>query len=308
MTNKLSIYLLLTIILLATQAINAQDSNLDKEFYKFQLQQEYEFHEFKTKANSEFEMFLRETWVKFEALPPEQILNRHKPFQQPSLDIILHLQTPIEVNPFVIPLVNKPDPSLFVPEDSYISISTEESVILKTENTEVRNIINFYGTSLSITTNAVKDLSLIGTKECDVANAWKRMCKSSYEQLINDCLNIRDKIKLNDWGFVQLTKKIAEQIYGKEKKNHIAFLQMFILNNSGYKSRLVRINNQFKLTIATIATIYGLPFIIIDGNKYYICDTDGINSSMDVYTYKHDFANAKNYISLDFNQIPDLEM
>lgn len=64
---------------------------------------------------------------------------------------------------------------------------------------------------------------------------------------------------------------------------------MFILNKSGYKVRLSKINEKLKLMVAPAGVLYGIPYILLDGTKYYVFDAEKTNGPMGVYTYKQDF-------------------
>ncbi len=306
MANKL--VFVITAIVLSLTSIRgyAQDIDFEKVFDDFQTNQQIEFDDFKNKADAEFEVFLRETWTKFDASAPELPIERPEPIKQPILDQTIPDAAPVEIKPALSPLVDKPIPGIYKPGQPYVSVKIAKPTVPVLPTAMPRRTINFYATPYDITTFAVEDIRLTGNKEGDVADAWAKLCKANHESLIEDCMTLRESKRLSDWAYIQLTKTIGQQLYGVSNTNEVAFLQMFILSKSGYKVRLAKINEKLKLMIAPAGSLYGMPFVVIDGTKYYIYDAEKVSGSMGVYTYKQDFANALNYISLEMNQLPEL--
>ena len=308
MKNKWCFYLMTGGLLLCSTWIRAQEVDFEKEFEAFQAAHNQEFDDFKNKADAEFEIFLRETWVRFDASSPEAIPVRPEPIVQPIQPQTIAPQPPVEIKPVLPPIVDKPAPGVYIPGQPYIPVQIDKPAIPVKPVVITRAPIEFYGTMLPVSTAVIEDFALPGICESDVANAWGKLCKADYEQLINDCMTLREEKKMNDWAYIQFTKKLGEQLYGSQQTNEVAFLQMFLLNKSGYKVRLAKINDQLRLMIAPAGSIYGLPFVVMDGAKYYIYGGQDLKGALSVHTYKQDFANAKNFISLDIDELPVLSM
>lgn len=97
-------------------------------------------------------------------------------------------------------------------------------------------------------------------------------------------------------------------MYGKDRTNDVVFLQMFLLCKSGYKVRLAKIDDGLKLMIATAGTVYGTPYLKMeDGDKYYVFEPDP-KGSKSLYTYRQNFADAKNLVCLNIEGIPAFAM
>lgn len=310
--------------------VMAQDVNYEKDFDDFQKTQQKEFNDFKSKADAEFETFLRETWAKFEAFdpieppvrpePPKQpvfggkkaqapIIIKPAPPKIPGMEKPIISGKPVDVKKPDLPAItDKPTPGVYIPGQPYLPVKIEMPKVPVTEKPVRRASIAFYGTSFDIATDAIDNFALAGNSEGNVADAWNKLCKSDHEQLIKDCMTLREAKKMGDWEYLLFTKQIGEQLYGAEQKNDIAFLQMFILNKSGYKVRLSKINEKLKLMVAPAAALYGIPYIMLEGTKYYVFDAEKQNGPIGVYTYKQDFANAKNYISLAIEATPKFDM
>ena len=170
-----------------------------------------------------------------------------------------------------------------------------------------RTPVIFYGTSFGVVTKPLKGFTLNGTGEEAVADAWSRLCKADYEGLVSDCARLKKEYNLNDWGFLMFTKQLGVQQFGANRPDDIAFLQMFVLSKCGYKVRLAKVGDRLKLLVATVHTVYEAPYLNMNGLKYYVFEPDK-NESKSVYTYKQDFAAAKNPVSLAFNTLPSFAM
>jgi hypothetical protein len=300
--------LFLLLILPFSTLIRAQDVEADKVFEEFRRQQQQEFDRFKNKADEEFSAFLRETWEKFKTSDPIPAPLRPEPVEPTVFDSKKPTPPPVQIipkKPAAERTPMKPTPGTYVSNEPYVPVAIDKPVVTPGKPVN-RTAVRFYGTSFYISTNVIATFALGGISENHVADAWNLLCKADHEQLINDCMTLKEEKKLGDWGYLQLTKRIGEQLYGSGRTNDIAFLQMFILNKSGYKVRLAKTSEQLKLLVAPAGDLYGVPFITLSGVKYYIVEPLKQQESS-IYTYPQEFANAKNYIGLFLDAVPDFD-
>lgn len=281
----------LTTALFTGTMLQAQD--YDKIFEDFNTESVQSFEQFKNKADSEFESFLRESWKAFEAQPAIPVPSR----PEPPKPVVFDKNAPT-------PPISK----IKVPEKT--STPTPQPPVVpivppKVEPTykPTQKEISFYGNTISIDIAAILSLKLQGISENDIADAWKEVCKRPYEKLISDCIAIKEQYDLPDWGYLLLTHEIGEQLYSKNRSNEITFMQMFILCKSGYKAKLAKIDNRLKLMVATDGTIYATPYLRLDGDKYYVYNPTP-NCSNQIYTYRKNFSDAKNQVSLAIRTTP----
>lgn len=294
------------VFFLSMMPLCAQD--IEKEFEEFQKQQQNEFAEFKNKADAEFETFLRETWEKYEAFTAIPAPERPEPPKPIEFDKSKPALPPISIKPvkLVEPNVPAPEPGVYVPGKPYTPVVVEEPTV-EPDSKLIRTLIKFYGSHFAVEITPIQNFSLKGNSEADVADAWKDLCGRDYEQTLKDCMALRKKENLNDWAYLLFTKELGKYVYGANRTEDIAFLQMFLLNKSGYKVRLAKIDGKLKLLIAPAGTIYTTPYLNISGTKYYVFEPSP-GGSMSIYTYKQDFANAKNLVSLQIDRIPAFDM
>lgn len=274
----------------------AQDNELERAFDTFATQQSQAFDDFKSKADADFESFLRETWQAFDAFEPEIAPVRPEPVNPVEFDKSGPAVSPVDIRPDEVKMGEPSQEPVEVPVPS-----------VEAGQPSRRSTMTFYGTDVKVAVDALKGFSLGGIQEGDVADAWRAVCGMDYEPLLSDCLRIRKEYHLGDWAYLQLTKLIGLQLYGKERPDEVAFLQMFLMNKSGYKVRLAKIDNGLHLLVAPGSTIYGSPYLRLNGEKYYVFEPQA-GASMRIYTYKQDFADSKNRVSLSMTDVPLFSM
>ena len=285
--------------LLLFPAINVcgQERDFEKEFNEFKGQQEQEFEDFNEKINKEFADFLRLAWDEFAAEKPTERVERPEPVEPVKYDVPKKDVPQVEILPAgITSYIPQPKQSPLVP------------VKVPEKDFTDRISIPFYGTEVKVAATFAASLSLPGIEEKDVASAWTKLCKGNYQLLLQDCMNIRNELQLNDWAYRVLAEKIALKLFDEHQVNEIAFLQMFILTQSGYKVKIAKIGEQLTLIMATASTIYGKPSITINGDRYYIYEPLGDRASKGVFTYRNEFANAKNLIDLHVQKPLNLEI
>ena len=274
----------------------AQDNDLEKAFDEFATQQSQAFDAFKSKADADFESFLRETWQAYEAFDPEVAPERPEPVEPVTFDGSQPSASPVDIAPGEVKTPGQPEKTVEVPVPSVEPGSPAR-----------RTAVTFYGTTVEVALDALKGLSLGGIQEGDVADAWGKVCSMDYAPLLNDCMRVKKEYNLGDWAYLQLTKQIGVQLYGKARPDEVAFLQMFLLNKSGYKARLAKIDDKLQLLVAPGSTIYGAPYLRLNGEKYYVAEPQA-GASMRIYTYRQDFADSKNRIDLGMTAAPSFAM
>ena len=201
-----------------------------------------------------------------------------------------------------------PAPGIYVPGKPYVPVMVPMPIVPKKPGKHVkRTEIEFYGTTFEVATDVAANLKLASNRESDVANAWKELCQKDHEQLVADCRNIKNDYKLNDWAYLLFTQQIGVQLYGEANQDEIAFLQMFLLCKSGYKVRLAKNDEKLKLLVATAGTIYSTPGLQLNGEKYYVFNvTKGASNGY--YTYRQNFADSKNLVCLNLDEVPLFEV
>lgn len=335
MPNKSLVIAILLPLAFSCHTLRAQVDNTQKEFEKFRQQQLTDFNDFRSKADAEYEAFLRQAWEKYEAFagipaptrpeppepvtyeepatPPEPVTVTPKepePEPEPQPDVEEPVAEPEQApggepaKKPLSPISDKPIPGRIPGSKPYTPTIRPVPPMSPSEKLAPRMDFFFYGLSLELAAGVAQDLKLAGNSEANVADAWKSLCQADHALLVSDCMRAKQTYRMNDWMYVMLTQKVAESLYGPEQTDEIAFLQMFLLVKSGYKARLARVNEQLKLLMPSNSVIYATPYINIDDTRYYIINPDS-SGSMSIYTYRNNFADANDLVTIAINELPD---
>lgn len=254
--------LLFTIILLSICFVaNAQTQKEKYEAFKQKAQQEY--NSFRDKANKEYAEFIRQAWEKYNAIegiekPQEKDVppiicpkeDRDKPQEdkRKPIDEIIKIEEPIK---------EQPKPIEPIEEEPILTPSVDSASFY------------FFGTELKYTLQDLYSFTLKSTSENDIAEGWQMLSQKKYEHLILECLNIRQGRQLNDWAYMQMLEKFAENIIGK-KCNEATLLMAYIYCQSGYMMRLALDENKLYMLYASNDIIYNKDYYVIDAQRFYL--------------------------------------
>lgn len=286
----------------------AQTDKEMKEFDDFVKQEQLSFSDFVEEQNKEFANFLKENWKEYNLEEPVERPKKPEPLKPTVFDKNKPVVKPQEiqvgnVTDLPIPIKQPEKPVVKQPQKP---LETEPKVPLveRPEASPTRRGISFmfYGETCVVSNQLQNRLSLNGTTEKDVASGWESLSAGDYQKLIADCLAIKQELALNDWGYLLLTKNVAESLCGG-KVNDTALMQMFILSQSGYQSRVARVGNHLVLLYATKDMIYGTTYVTLQGINYYMLNFKG-NKKEPIYTYAHDFGNSPRQIKMNMTTNP----
>jgi hypothetical protein len=268
--------ILIALFICSFASISAQ-KNDDFEQFKKQAQQEYagfreqsvkEFNDFRDKANAEFAEFMRQSWESFQTVQGIPVPKEPKPVTPPTVEPNPKKAPTIDPIPFkeIKPLtIPSEQPKPFAPIPHY-QPQAGEIPPAKPQFT-----FSYYGTKSEVNLDDSHRFSLRDASENSVADAWKTLSDSRYNDLLNDCLTLRTTFHLSDWGYIELLKTLSEKYFGKPC-NEAVLLQMFILSQSGYQVRIARFGEQLALLVPFQQTMYQYAYVPVNGLKYYILD------------------------------------
>lgn len=313
-------------------SIVAQIDKDMKEFDDFVKQQQMEFDVFVSEQNKEFAKFLKETWKEYDLQKPVLRPQRPEPVKPVNFDRNKPVGKPQEVKvgevsslpiPEVTPSATFPSsrkktPFPVVPggKDPVVTPETKPKtkpevtpemkpetkpgVTIPTKRSPSGMEFSFYGKDCAVSALLRNRLTLQGITEKDISKGWEMLSRSDYQPLIDDCMVIKKENNLNDYGYLLLTRKVSTELCGSTHLDEIALMQMFILSQSGYKAKMVRMDDRLTLFYASDHMIYATCYITLNGVKYYRFDTTKSKNNS-IYTYTHDFADAKNVVNMNIS-------
>lgn len=262
--------LLLGILLCGLAPLGAQTRQ--EALLEYQARRRQAYIEFRSNYRKACADFLRKRWEAFESQQPIPRPERREP---------------------VAPVVKEPDAGTApshdeLPFDRIVDLPATppgnvpaadpaDNPPGKRPDTSRPLRFTFYGTDCSVNLTSGSRFRLASVQESAVAAAWERICSGGCDQAAAECMEIKRQLKLNDWGYYELARVIAEQACG-EATNESVLLRAFLLAEAGYKMRLARGDGRLLLLVAFDGKVYGRIYFQIDGQKFFLLD-DGVKAS-----------------------------
>ena len=218
-----------------------------------------EFNDFRRQCMMDFLEFMSNPWKEFE---------EEKPVPAPKEDLIPPVtipkedkEKPIEDKPVVIEEVVEPNP--VEPQPTPVSPIKEVPV------EEVKYVdFTFFGTTARVRFDLNNQVKLTGVDEKSVVDALETMSGSSYDNMIIDCLALRENLQLSDWCYVQMLKNLADKIAG-QGTNEAAVLLVYLYMQSGYKTRIATDGMHLYMLYASRYQIFDRNAFTVDNTLYY---------------------------------------
>lgn len=219
-----------------------------------------DLEDFRKKCMEEYVEFMSNPWKEFEDTPaipvPKEV--PRPPVTVPEDD---REKLSVEDNPVVIEEVIKPVP--VPPQPTPIEPIEEVPV-------EEEHVVHFsfYGTVAKVRFDAANKPYLLHLDEKSVANAFKSIKAEDYDNLLIDCLNLRHTLCLSDWAYLQMLRKLSDEIAG-ESSNEGTLLLAYLYMQSGYKMRLAYAGDRLYMLYASKHCIYDRSSYQLDNTSYY---------------------------------------
>ena len=156
-----------------------------------------------------------------------------------------------------------------------------EPIVPKPVPAAAAQTLNFYGSSFPFHLDKEETLHLKDISEKSVAQLWTQLSDSRYDNVIAECLQQREERNLCDWAYVKLTQSVAEKYCGA-KTNEAVVMQMYLLTQSGYQTRIARADKRLTLLLGSVEKIYRYKYFQLDGLKFYIIDRSLENMQMNI--------------------------
>lgn len=261
-------YYLIFWAIISAQSISAQTTYeefkkkavSDFQDYKSQRQQEYDVY--RRECNRRYAEFMRAGW--------EQ-KNGENPVVQPKKDevppVVFDDDTPIDSEP--LPVVEivllAPQP---IPQPAPIAPIEEKP------QPEIQALdFAFYGTSCQIRISQEQRVFVGSCNEAAFADAWERYSTPEYDNMLFDCLALREKLRLNDYTYLLLLDKFTSDLFGGHG-NNATFLAAYIYCQSGYKVRLAYSDDNLYLLFACNDILFNRPYFVLNAENYFSFSAD----------------------------------
>ena len=255
---------LVALWILICSATYAQTDEFLNAYDEFRRQAQAEYEDFRNEANKRYADFVRQAWQYHNVLPAIEKPKREEvpPVVMPKDDRDKPLKdTPVPIDEVVAPPpAPKPQPVPVAP------------IREQPQPAEQYVTFRFFGTECKVRFSDDERFRLSGCNNEAVATAWERMSGEAYNNTLRDCLELRIRMQLCDWAYLNMIAACAEACLGKG--NEARLLMAYIYCQSGYKMRLGMTTDKLCMLYASEHTIYGRSYFKVDGEMFYPYDDE----------------------------------
>ncbi|MBQ7812380.1 MAG: hypothetical protein IJ394_07485 [Bacteroidales bacterium] len=275
-------YICILIALIGCTSLSAQSFEEYKkkataDYQSYKKQKEDDYKAYRDKMNADFAEYMRKAWEwkkgeravappkKEPDVPPVVLPVLDEPVIPEDKEIPFDLVIPtLDVTPPPVPVMPFPD---------------------KPKATDRTLDILFYGTVCKVRFDMDSRPSMADASEESASRMWTELSTERYDNLLHDCVKVREELSLCDWAYYLFAEDVAEKVYGKT--NEASMLKAYIMNQSGFRLRLGRSDEgRIHVLMALSDDVYNHPYWIIDGHHYYL--TDG-SSAESLYIFDRDY-------------------
>ena len=258
-----------------------------KKFKKYKTKKQQEYDAYRRSVNEKFAEAMKQKWTarkKNAAVPVPKSKEPPKPYVKNDDK----RTTAVKLNyAKIVNAESYDDPEPITPVD--LEIPEEEIPV----NFEQDYKFLYHGTTCKAHFFDSMHFSLPDVSEATVSEVWKKLSSDDFDLLLSDCFDLKDDLRLGDWGYIDMLRVMSEHFLGEES-NEAVLLQMFVLSQSGYKVRLARSGDKLILLVPFRTDLYTYPYFILnDGKKYYIIDKEARSQSRTYQVYETSFPREK---------------
>lgn len=256
----LSLLPLLPVMAQRNGDIRKYQQQKQKEFQSYRETKQKEFDEFRCKKNEEFAKFMEKG--------PWEFYNKKEPIKRPiekELRPVIYNEKDKRKEyerlfSEVVPIEQTPMPQ-----------PTPIRPIRQNDDGQSYNSFTYYGTQMKARWGDIATFKLSEITEKSLANGFRKLTDTKYNNLLRDCLSLRDEYSLCDWAYYQMLDSLASAACGKGSNESI-FLQGILFQQSGYTIRFAMEEGapQLHLLIKLDGYAYDTPPFVIDGETFFL--------------------------------------
>ena len=102
-----------------------------------------------------------------------------------------------------------------------------------------------------------------------VADALKNMLHTQFDNILYDCLKLRNDHHLSDWAYYMMLCDLADSFYGKDSnEGNLVLAYLYIM--SGYKVRMAHDNEHVFVLLASKHRLTGRGYYKFDDDFFYV--------------------------------------
>ena len=240
---------------------------MNESYTRFAEDTRTEYAGFREQLNKEYEDFMRaHPWTPVEVAEP--LRAPHQPEPAPPVEPEDQQGKPAqESRPIVIDKVIPTEPTAARPQPFEEIEETPQPIQSSKQKKSLT--VTFYGTEMQLRPVNLSKFKINGRSEKDFANGWGALAGKHTNNLIIDCLKVRDEYRLPDWGYMKFLDQLAGQLTSPGSNEQVMLLG-FLLNQSGYKIRYAYDHDRnLLLMFSTKGMLFDTPRLHLDGDRYF---------------------------------------
>ena len=246
-----------------TREVAVKKSSFAEEFDIFRQNAFAKYEQFRQKSISDYASFMKNAWQSFDAQPP---------LQEPEYDKVepeIAPEEPVETNTMMEVQVEG-DPLAVADLD----VSQVRPHQVREEKVTEGEYVDFeyYGTPMRVRFTNKELFKIDNLNEKSIAKAYERLKSSDYNNTIHDCIELRSRHQLSDWGYLKFLDVFSKACFSSA--DEATLLMAFIYQQSGYKMRLGVADNHLLMLFSSKHVIYKKSFFTIGDEYFYPYGTD----------------------------------
>lgn len=241
------------------------------KFEQFKREKFQKYLNFRDKCNWEYTDFVRKSWNRY---------CQNLPVKRPKEPYVKPMKVPDAKGQEQLPprdgqergVLDEKDP---MPREGSAQSSRPypvDSIGEREESEEERQFCRFpflfYGTPLEVRLDESRRIDLGHVTPDRVADALLHFASPAYDNLLYDCLKIREEHHLCDWAYLQMLRALTDQ-YSGAGSDEATVLLGFLCCQSGYKVRFATDDSHLYLLLACRHLIFDKPSYVVQGERYY---------------------------------------
>jgi hypothetical protein len=303
---SLSIFIFFSVIplIMRSQTFEEFKKQRSEEFQQYKENETKKMQELRDKFDEyvkareqEYGDYLKKEWESFQAF-------KGIPVPQPPKPEVIPVYKPPERKPEEvtrIPVIKKDIP---VSKEKPTARLNPLLTKIEPENF-VKSDLNFTFYGARILLDYDKALVIPAPRpisEDGIGLYWTNACKTNFSALINQLLQYKNMLGLNDWGYYLLVKQTAQKITLPDP-NAQHLLTWFLLTRSGYRAKISYADDKTSIIIPTDQILYGMNYLTINQVNYYFLDPIGSNV---IHSYARDYPDATRLFNFNIEKALNL--
>jgi hypothetical protein len=306
-------YLYGTLILIFLfSALPAQLHAQDTEYEKWKKQQEAEFKEYQDKFDKEFIEMLEKTWkevgikqgsdfykdkklIEYPKAPPKPAVKNIAPKDEAPIGDRIDIDIPDAPVPEPIK-IEKPKSGMFG------DMATKSANISYFAST-----VPFEYPAQLRTLFTTREFSMSKTDNKKIAEFWDKVSRIDHRPIIAYANELRQELKLNDWGYVLLLNDFANTVYKGYDQKLVNLYNWFLLTRAGYQVRIGYDQNNVYLLFAVKYNVFNTKYYTLDGQRYYVIDlNENKQTPSSIFTYAGSHKGQNKKLDFRITEFPNL--